>query len=120
MGKTVLIVEDDDLNLKLFDEVLTLEGYRTRTARTGSDALDQARRERPDLVLMDMDLGGSSGLDAVRRMRDEASLDDVPVVAVTAHAMRGDEGRFRDGGCAGYIAKPVTMRGFLDEVRRFA
>jgi two-component system cell cycle response regulator DivK len=120
MGKTVLIVEDDELNLKFFDELLSSEGYRTRTARTGAAALASARDERPDLVLLDIELPEGSGLDVAGAMKRDLGLAGVPVVAVTAHAMDGDEARIREGGCEGYISKPVTMRGFLDAVRRFA
>lgn len=119
MTKTVLIVEDDDLNLRFFNDLLLSEGYRTRTARTGADAIAQATAEPPDLILMDIELPEGSGLDIASRLRAEAGLARVPVVAVTAHAMQGDEARIRNSGCAGYIAKPVSMRGFLDTVRRF-
>ncbi len=120
MTKTVLIVEDDDLNLKFFNDLLTSEGYRTRTARTGSAALKSARSERPDLILLDIELPEGSGLDVAGALKSDAVLAKVPVVAVTAHAMAGDEQRIREGGCQGYISKPVSMRGFLDAVRRYA
>lgn len=117
--KTVLIVEDDDLNLRFFNDLLTSEGYRTRTARTGAAALAAAKSERPDLILMDIELPECSGLEIASRLRGETGLSQVPVIAVTAHAMRGDEARIRNSGCAGYISKPVSMRGFLDTVRHF-
>ena len=120
MAKTVLIVEDDELNLKFFDALLRSEGYATQTAQTGPDALAAARAQRPDLVLMDIELGEGSGLDVADALRREAELETVPVVAVTAHAMRGDAARFHDMGCDGYISKPVTMQGLLDAVRKFA
>lgn len=118
MAKTVLIVEDDELNLKFFNDLLTSEGYRTRLARTGADALDSARAERPDLVLLDIELPGRSGLEIADEMRRDSRLADVPLVAVTAHAMEGDEDQIRRRGCIGYIPKPVTMDGFLSTVRR--
>lgn len=120
MAKTILIVEDDELNLKFFDALLQSEGYATQTARTGPDAMAAARAARPDLVLMDIELGEGSGLDVADAMRREATLETVPVVAVTAHAMRGDAERYCESGCAGYLAKPVTMQGLLDAVRKFA
>lgn len=120
MAKTVLIVEDDDLNLKFFDALLRSEGYATRTARTGADALAAARAERPDLILMDVELSEGSGLDVAGRIKQDGTLSAVPVIAVTAHAMAGTEQRIRRSGCAGYIAKPVSMQGFLDAVRKFA
>jgi two-component system cell cycle response regulator DivK len=119
MTATVLIVEDDALNLRLFDDMLRSDGYRTRTAQTGAAALTEARTERPDLILMDIELAGVCGLAVANTLRADAGLAKVPVIALTAHAMRGDEERFRREGCDGYIAKPVTMRGFLDAVRRY-
>jgi len=119
MNATVLIVEDDALNLRFFNDALRSEGYRTRTAQTGAAAIAAARAERPDLILMDIELAGVSGLAVTCALRAETALASVPVVALTAHAMRGDEERFRRGGCDGYIAKPVTMKGFLDAVRRY-
>lgn len=120
MSKTVLIVEDDELNLKFFDALLRSEGYETKTAQTGPAALAAARAKRPDLILMDIELSEDCGLDVAETLRRDANLGSVPVVAVTAHAMRGDAERFRDQGCADYIAKPVTMKGLLDAVRKFA
>lgn len=120
MSKTVLIVEDDDLNRRLFNDILEFEGYRTRTAATGAEALESARRERPDLVLLDIELPEGCGLSVAGAMKRDELLTDVPIVAVTAHALAGDEMRFRAGGCEGYIAKPVTLNGFVDAVRRFA
>ena len=120
MAKTVLIVEDDDLNLKFFDALLRSEGYETHTAQTAADAMAVARARRPDLILMDIDLAEESGLEVAGALKRDRDLGDVPVVAVTAHAMRGDEARICDSGCAGYIAKPVSMQGFLDAVRKFA
>ena len=120
MAKTILIVEDDELNLKFFDALLRSEGYETRTAQTAADALASARAERPDLILMDIDLSEGSGLDVAGALKRDRDLGDVPVVAVTAHAMRGDAERICDSGCAGYISKPVSMKGFLDAVRKFA
>jgi two-component system cell cycle response regulator DivK len=120
MTKRVLIVEDDELNLRLFDALLSSEGYETCTARTGPDALAAVRAGRPDLILMDIDLADTSGFDVVDQLRRDAAIAPVPVVAVTAHALRGDDERLRARGCAGYIAKPVSMHDFLDAVRQFA
>ena len=120
MAKTVLIVEDDDLNLRFFTELLTWKGYRTRVARTGAGALAEAQAERPDLILLDIELPDDSGLSVAGRLRDDAGLADVPVVAVTASALAGDADRARAGGCAAYVSKPVSMHGFLDVVRKFA
>ena len=120
MTKTVLIVEDDDLNLKFFNDLLTFEGYRTRTARDGAAALAAAEAERPDLILLDIELPEGSGLDVADRIKRDARLAGVPVVAVTARVMAGDEARIRAHGCEACVSKPVRMQGFLDVVRQFA
>lgn len=120
MPKTVLIVEDDDLNRRLFDDILSFEGYATRTAADGASALAAAREARPDLILLDIELPEGSGLDVAGALKSDADLATVPVVAVTARAMKGDEDRIRAGGCEGYVSKPICMKGFLDVVRQFA
>jgi two-component system cell cycle response regulator DivK len=120
MNKTVLIVEDDDLNLRFFADLLESEGYRTRTAQTGDDALAAARAEPPDLILLDIELPERSGLDVAQELRADDALGRVPVVALTAHASAHYADRIRRSGCRGHIAKPVTMRGFLDAVRKYA
>lgn len=120
MAKRVLIVEDDDLNLRLFAALLSLEGYQTVTASSGADALAAVQVETPDLILMDIDLDDASGFDVTASLKRNEAMASVPVIAVTAHAMRGDAERVRACGCAGYITKPVTMHGFLDAVRQFA
>jgi two-component system cell cycle response regulator DivK len=120
MPKTVLIVEDDELNRKLFSDILTFEGYETRTAADGPGALEAARERRPDLILLDIELPRGSGLDVAGAIKRDAALASVPVVAVTARAMEGDEARIRAGGCEGYVSKPICMKGFLDVVRQFA
>jgi two-component system cell cycle response regulator DivK len=120
MAKTVLIVEDDELNLRFFDALLRSEGYATQTARSGPAALAAVRARRPDLILMDIELPEGSGLDVADTLRRDGNIGSVPVVAVTAHAMRGDAEHFCEKGCAGYVSKPVTMKGLLDAVRKFA
>ena len=121
MPKTVLIVEDDDLNLRFFRTLLEWQGYRTQIARTGACALETARAERPDLILLDIELPDDSGYavaGALREQRRDGAA--APVIAVTAHAGVGVEARARAAGCAGYVSKPVSMHGFLDVVRKFA
>jgi len=119
MPKTVLVVEDDGLNLKLFNELLQANGYNTLQASDGHDAVDLSRRFRPDLVLMDIRLPGLSGLEATRRIKADPETADIPVVAVTAAAMKGDEEAVLSGGCDGYIAKPISIESFLAVVSRF-
>lgn len=119
MPKKVLIVEDNELNMKLFHDLLEAKGYETYQTREGTKALELAREHRPDLILMDIQLPEVSGLEVTRWIKDDDSLKDIPVVAVTAFAMKGDEERIREGGCEAYISKPITVAGFLDTVGRF-
>ena len=119
VGKTVLIVEDNELNMKLFHDLLDAHGYRTLQTRNGIDALSMARKHRPNLILMDIQLPEVSGLEVTKWLKDDEELRDIPVIAVTAFAMKGDEERIRQGGCEAYISKPISIATFLDTVRRF-
>ena len=117
MPKTVMIVEDNELNMKLFHDLLAAHGYRTLQTRTGMEALRLAREQRPDLILMDIQLPEVSGLEVTRWLKDDEELCDIPVIAVTAFAMKGDEERIRQGGCEAYISKPISIASFLAAVR---
>lgn len=117
--KSVLIVEDNELNMKLFHDLLDAYGYQTIQTRNGLDALSLAREHRPNLILMDIQLPEVSGLEVTRWLKEDAELRDIPVVAVTAFAMKGDEERIRSGGCEAYVSKPISVPVFLDTVRRF-
>jgi two-component system, cell cycle response regulator DivK len=119
MGKTVLIVEDNELNMKLFRDLLEAHGYQTSGTSSGVDALDIVRRTRPDLILMDIQLPQVSGLEVTRWIKDDPELRSIPVVAVTAFAMKGDEERIREGGCEAYLSKPISVGKFIETVRRF-
>jgi len=119
MAKKVLIVEDNELNMKLFHDLLDAHGYVTVQTRNGLDALSLAREHRPDLILMDIQLPEVSGLEVTRWLKEDDELRDIPVVAVTAFAMKGDEERIRSGGCEAYISKPISVASFLDTVRLF-
>ncbi len=116
MSKTILIVEDDDLNMKLMNDLLRANGYETVRTKDGREALPLAREHHPDLVIMDIQLPGISGLDATREIKADADLRHIPVVAVTAFALRGDEEKMREGGCDDYIAKPISVSEFLRKV----
>ena len=118
MSKSVLIVEDNELNMKLFHDLLDSQGFRTLQAREGLSALAIAREHRPDLILMDIQLPEVSGLEVTKWLKDDADLSHIPVIAVTAFAMKGDEERIRNGGCEAYISKPISVMHFLDVVRR--
>jgi two-component system, cell cycle response regulator DivK len=119
MAKTVLIVEDNELNMKLFHDLLEAHGYATVQTRNGIDALSLARQHKPDLILMDIQLPEVSGLEVTKWLKEDDSLKAIPVVAVTAFAMKGDEEVIRQGGCEAYISKPISVTSFLDTVRRF-
>ena len=118
-SKTVLIVEDNDLNMKLFNDLLEAHGYDTLQTRDGVEALRLAREHRPDLILMDIQLPEISGLEVTKWLKEDDDLRAIPVIAVTAFAMKGDEEKIRGGGCEAYIAKPISVAGFLRTVERF-
>jgi two-component system cell cycle response regulator DivK len=118
MSKKVLIVEDNELNMKLFHDLLDSQGYETLQTREGLQALSLARLHKPDLILMDIQLPEISGLEVTKWLKDDEELSHIPVVAVTAFAMKGDEERIRSGGCEAYISKPISVMHFLDVVRQ--
>ena len=117
--KKVLIVEDNDLNMKLFNDLLVAHGYGTLQTKDGTEALALARQYRPDLILMDIQLPEVSGLQVTQWIKSDNVLRSIPVIAVTAFAMKGDEEKIRDGGCEAYIAKPISVSSFLKTVERF-
>ncbi len=119
MSKTILIVEDNELNMKLFNDLLQAHGYDTVQTGDGHDALNLAREHHPDLILMDIQLPGISGLEVVKLLKEEDALKDIPVVAVTAFAMKGDEEKIRACDCADYIAKPISVPNFLETVAKY-
>ena len=118
-GKTVLVVEDNELNMKLFHDLLEAHGYRILQTKDGMEALQLAREHRPDLILMDIQLPEVSGLEVTRWIKEDADLRAIPVIAVTAFAMKGDEEKMRKGGCEAYLAKPISVASFLETVERF-
>jgi len=120
MTRTILIIEDNELNQQLFAELLEEAGYRVLRAGEGLDGFNLAKAERPDLVLMDIQLPAISGLEVTRWLKDDPELAHIPVVAITAYAMPGDEERMRDGGCEAYIPKPIRTEMFLETIARFA
>src|SRR5437868_6153622 len=118
MSKTVMIVEDNELNMKLFHDLLEANGYQTIQTRNGTEALALARSHRPDLILMDIQLPEVSGLDVTRWIKEDETIKHIPVIAVTAFAMKGDEEKIRNGGCEAYIAKPISVTNFLETIER--
>ena len=119
VAKTVLIVEDNELNMKLFHDLLESYGYDTLGTRNGIEALELARTHRPDLILMDIQLPDVSGLEVTKWIKGDPELCRIPVVAVTAFAMNGDEERIRQGGCEAYLSKPISIAKFMETVRSF-
>ena len=116
MSKTVMIVEDNELNMKLFNDLLESRGYRVIQTRNGLEALDLARAHMPDLILMDIQLPEVSGLVVTKWLKDDDQLAHIPIIAVTAFAMKGDEERILQGGCEGYISKPISVSHFLETI----
>ena len=121
MTKTVMIVEDNELNMKLFNDLLRANGYITLPMRNGYEALDALKEHRPDLIIMDIQLPEISGLEVTKRIKqdEDATLRAIPIIAITAFAMKGDEERIRQGGCEGYLSKPISVSSFIQTVRSF-
>ena len=119
MTKTVLIVEDNELNMKLFRDLLEAHGIATLETRNGMEVLDIARAKKPDLVLMDIQLPEVSGLDVTKWLKSDDELKSIPVIAVTAFAMKGDEEKIRQGGCEDYISKPISVTRFLEVIQTY-
>ena len=119
MPKTVMIVEDNELNMKLFHDLLEAYGYRTIGTPNGLEVPDLARKHRPDLILMDIQLPEVSSLEVTKWLKEDQELQAIPVVAVTAFAMKGDEERIRESGCEAYLSKPISVPKFIETIRRF-
>ena len=119
MSKTILIVEDNELNMKFLNDLLQANGYGTIQTMDGRDVIGLAREHQPDLILMDIQLPEISGLEITRMLKTDNDLKNIPVVAVTAFAMKGDEERILEGGCEGYIAKPISIPKFLETISSF-
>ena len=113
-----MIVEDNELNMKLFNDLLEAHGYTTVKTREGTKVLELAREHNPNLILMDIQLPEVSGLDLIRWLKGADDLKTIPVIAVTAFAMKGDEDRIRETGCEDYISKPISVLSFIETVRR--
>jgi two-component system, cell cycle response regulator DivK len=119
MTQRILIVEDNELNLKLFRDLLAANGFETVETREGLEAISLTRNMRPDLILMDIQLPEISGLDITRKIKADSELRHIPVIAVTAFAMKDDETRILEAGCEAYLSKPIAIDQFLTVIRRF-
>lgn len=118
MKKKVLIVEDNELNMKLFEDLLGAHGYDTIKTRDGGQVLDMARSQKPDLIIMDIQLPEVSGLEVTQWLKSDNELKAIPVIAVTAFAMKGDEEKIRQGGCEDYVSKPISITDFMQVVQK--
>lgn len=118
MKKKVLIVEDNELNMKLFEDLLGAHGYDTIKTRDGGQVLDIARSQMPDLIIMDIQLPEVSGLEVTQWLKADNDLRRIPVIAVTAFAMKGDEEKIRQGGCEDYVSKPISIIDFIQVVQK--
>jgi two-component system cell cycle response regulator DivK len=119
MPKTVLIVEDNELNMKLFNDLVETRGHRIVQTRNGIEAVELARKYRPDLILMDIQLPEVSGLEVTQWLKDDDELRAIPVVAITAFAMKGDEDKILQGGCEAYLSKPISVARFFETIDHF-
>lgn len=120
VDKTVLVIEDNVLNMKLFHDLLEMGGYNVLEARSGMEGWRMARAQHPDLILMDIHLPDVSGIEVTKWLKGDEILKSIPVIAITAFAMAGEEGKIRDGGCDAYIVKPISLPNFLQTIERFA
>lgn len=117
--KTVLVVEDNELNLKLFRDLLLSQNYQVIDTKDGSVAVEMIRTHMPDLVIMDIQLHGISGFDLIRDIKADNALNHIPIVAVTAFAMKDDRDRIMETGCEAYLSKPIAITEFFDLVNSF-
>ena len=119
MAKTILVVEDDYLNMKLFCDLIEAHGYRVIPARTGKEALDAVAAHHLDLIVMDIQLPDISGLEVARRIKKDSATKSIPIIAVTALAQAKDSARIRNAGCDEYLTKPVSVDRLVSAVKRF-
>ncbi len=117
MGQKILVVEDNELNLKLFCDLLRAHGYQAEPVRDGREAVDRARAFEPDLIVMDIQMPYVSGLELIEQLKGDSELRQTPIMAVTAYAAKGDEERIREAGAEGYVSKPISVVRFVEAVR---
>jgi len=116
VGQKILVVEDNELNLKLFCDLLRAHGYEAEPVRDGREAVERAHAFAPDLVVMDIQMPHVSGLELIEQMKADDALRATPIMAVTAYAAKGDEERIRDAGAEGYVSKPISVLRFVEAV----
>lgn len=119
MNKRILVIEDQEDNRQIVRDLVTASGYELVEATTGEEGLESAARERPDLILMDIQLPVLDGYEATRRIKSDPALQHIPIIAVTSFALSGDEVKTREAGCDGYVAKPFSPRQLLAKIKEF-
>ena len=117
--KRILVVEDNEINMYLCSRIIKSSGYEVIEARNGEEGVELAIKDKPDLVLMDIQLPGIDGLEATRRIRKSEADEDVPIIALTSYAMAGDREKALKAGCTGYIEKPINPETFISEIKKF-
>ncbi len=117
MGQKILVVEDNELNLKLFCDLLRAHGYEAEPVRDGREAVERTRAFAPELIVMDIQMPHISGLELIEQIKGDDELKRIPIMAVTAYAAKGDEERIRDAGAEGYVSKPISLLRFVDAVQ---
>jgi len=117
--KKILVVEDNEINMYLCCRIIKSSGYEVIEARTGEEGVALALKERPDLIIMDIQLPGIDGLEATKRIRESESDGEIPIIALTSYAMAGDKKRALKAGCTGYIEKPINPDTFLGEIKKY-
>lgn len=116
--KKILVVEDNELNLKLFKDLIETKGYTVEHTKDGSEAFEMVKVQMPDLILMDIQLHGVSGFDVIKQIKSDPQIASIPIMAVTAFAMKDDKEKILEAGCESYISKPITIGSFLEEIER--
>ncbi len=119
MKKRVLVVEDNEVNRELVKEILEMQSYNVLLAVDGEEGIQIAKEQKPDLILMDIQLPKIDGLQAIRILKADDSTKDIPIIALTAFAMKGDEGIFLEAGCEAYIPKPISIKNFISTINSF-
>ena len=117
--KKILVVEDNKINMYLSCRILKSSGYEVIEARSGEEGVELAIKEKPDLIIMDIQLPGIDGLETTKRIRESEANGEIPIIALTSYAMAGDRKKALKAGCTGYIEKPINPETFISEIKKF-
>ncbi len=118
MNQKILIIDDDSANRRLFHDLLEIKGFKTVGASSGEEGIDKVKKENPDLILMDIMMPGMDGYQTTQIIKKKINCN-IPIIAVTASAMKGDDKKALDAGCDGYISKPINIESFIDMIKKF-